>query len=650
MTNVVVFSGGRGATTILTSLARTRNVRLSVVINAYDSGLSTGRVRRAFDGMLGPSDVRKTSATLVGAVGDQAARSLALLLEARLSMAGDDVTGEEHPEAQYAAILDERFDQLGQELLALMRSLTLETWSGLRESLTSFQKYVVSTEHHFDFDDLALGNAVLAGMYVNSDFNSAMAAYQDLLGLHDRRVLNVSTGEDLWLSAIAGDYVCPDEGVLVSDDPPAPITDLYLLTRADHDRLLKGRSGWCVDTDVAAQLLVSERLPDLNPQVAEVLSEADVIVYGPGTQHSSLFPTYLTVGLGEAIRDNREAEKVFVANIGRDNDQHHAEGLENTLGKFRYFMARRGVVDLQYSDLVSSVLVDDDDAENLGFLPDSVRTRPASWADPSGRHSGPAFKEEISSVIRQSSGERLSGDTGMVSVIVPVLDEKPRIGAVLQQLRYLDLGSQGLVHEIIVVDGGSTDGTLDILHSEPDIRILEAACSGRGEAVHKGLPLARGEYVVVFPGDGEYDVEGIAEVIQELKKNSNNVVIASRTLGGSSASQRLRAVYGENRMLYLLSHWGGVIVTLMLMARLDRIVSDPLSGVRGARRDLFGQLDNSGRGLDYDVQWVKRAVETGHRVIEIPVDYQPRSWRDGKKTSVWDGLRALRSVFWNTEA
>src|SRR5271165_6771898 len=203
MTNVVVFSGGRGATTILTSLARTRNVQLSIVINAYDSGLSTGRVRRAFDGMLGPSDVRKTVGTLVRAVGDQTARSLASLLETRLGA----VTGDQNPEAQFAAILDERFDQLGAELLPLVQNLTLATWSILRESLTAFQKHLVSSECSFDFDDLALGNAVLAGMYVESDFNSAISAYQDLLGLADQRVMNVSTGDDLWLSAVAGDYV-----------------------------------------------------------------------------------------------------------------------------------------------------------------------------------------------------------------------------------------------------------------------------------------------------------------------------------------------------------------------------------------------------------------------------------------------------------
>jgi 2-phospho-L-lactate transferase/gluconeogenesis factor (CofD/UPF0052 family) len=650
MTNVVVFSGGRGAATILRSLARTRNVRLSVVINAYDSGLSTGRVRRAVNGMLGPSDVRKTADALVGAVGDPSSRRLAALLETRLSMSAGDARTGANSEAEFAAILDERFDLVDESLVPLLCNLTLATWSQLRESLTCFQKHLVSGDHAFDYDDLALGNAVLAGMYVEAGFNGAMSAYQDLLGLEDQRVLNVSNGENLWLSATAGEYVCPDEGVLVAEEPPEPISDLYLLSRADHDRLFAGHHRWWSDCALATSLHEWETLPALNDEVAEAIAQADVIVYGPGTQHSSLFPSYLTVGLCETIRENRTAEKMFVVNINRDSDQHREEGLRDTLQKFRYFMSRRGSVELDYTDLISTVLANDDDMEHLQFLSEAIKRRPAAWADSNGRHSGPALKEEISSVIRQRSGEHLSGDTGMVSVIVPVLDEQPRIGAVLQQLRYLDLGAQDLVHEIIVVDGGSTDGTLDVLRSEPDIRMVEASCSGRGEAIHHGLKAARGEYVVVFPGDGEYDVLSVAEVTRELTKDAKNVVLASRTLGGSSASQRLRAVYGENRLLYMLSHWGGTIVTLMLMVKLDRIVSDPLSSVRGARHDVFGQLDNAASGLDYDVQWVKRAVEAGQRVVEIPVDYRPRSWRDGKKANVWDGLQALRAVFQSSRA
>lgn len=646
MTDVVVFCGGRGATTILSSLARTRNVQLTVVVNMYDAGLSTGRVRRAFSGMLGPSDIRKTVGTLTATVGDEAQRALASLLESRLNPLGgevDSVAGSSRE--QLAALIDGRLDGVDAHAAQLVRNLSLETWFQLRDSLTAFQKALASNGAEFSYDDLAIGNAVFAGFFADGDLNHAVDRYQQLFGIAGRRVLNVSRGEDRWLSARAGDFICPDEGTLVSQTPPQPISDLYLLPRQGHDELLGGLDGWSQAEGVGAGLALAERLPLLNPEVARRVGEADVIVYGPGTQHSSLFPTYLTVGLGEEIAANRSAEKLFVANIQRDHDQDPGETVTDTLVKFGYFMTRRDAIPLGQHDLITSVLVNAQEAELLSGIADPIRVRKAVWAGPGGRHSGSAVKEEIASVVRLRGGEHLPGDSGLVSVVVPVLDERPRIGRVLQQLRYLDLSGMGLVHEIIVVDGGSSDGTLDLLRSEPDIRVVEAACAGRGDAVRRGLQDARGEYVVVFPSDDEYDVSIVRTVVAELRKDPEAAVLASRTLGGSSASHRLRAVYGDNRLLYILSHWGGVVVTLLLMAKLDRVVSDPLSGVRGACREVFRTLDNPGSGLDYEVMWVRRAVEQRHHVIEVPVEYHPRNWRDGKKTTMWEGARALLSVF-----
>src|ERR1700687_2465435 len=57
--NVVLFSGGSGTGTICSALLRQPQLALTIIINAYDDGHSTGRLRRFIPGMLGPSDVRK---------------------------------------------------------------------------------------------------------------------------------------------------------------------------------------------------------------------------------------------------------------------------------------------------------------------------------------------------------------------------------------------------------------------------------------------------------------------------------------------------------------------------------------------------------------------------------------------------------------
>src|SRR5581483_11249652 len=180
MTNVVVFCGGRGSTTIITSLARTRNVRLSVIINAYDAGLSTGRVRRAFPGMLGPSDIRKTTGTLALAVGDRDQKSLASLLEVRLASIPGGLSPEADARArdQLASLVEGQLGLLDEALANRVRQLPVATWLRVRDALMTFQKSVAFSA--FPHDDLAVGNALLAGLFVeHDDFPSTVAAYQE---------------------------------------------------------------------------------------------------------------------------------------------------------------------------------------------------------------------------------------------------------------------------------------------------------------------------------------------------------------------------------------------------------------------------------------------------------------------------------------
>src|SRR5688572_22499869 len=81
--NVVLFSGGRGTASISEALVTHPQIQLTILVNAYDDGLSTGRLRRFIPGMLGPSDVRKNLSRLIGET-DSSDRAMRFLLEYRL--------------------------------------------------------------------------------------------------------------------------------------------------------------------------------------------------------------------------------------------------------------------------------------------------------------------------------------------------------------------------------------------------------------------------------------------------------------------------------------------------------------------------------------------------------------------------------------
>lgn len=86
--NIVLFSGGRGASSIASTLAEHPQINLTIVVNTYDDGLSTGRLRAFIPGMLGPSDVRKNISTLMSTQ-EQCQRSLKSFLDYRLPIGTD---------------------------------------------------------------------------------------------------------------------------------------------------------------------------------------------------------------------------------------------------------------------------------------------------------------------------------------------------------------------------------------------------------------------------------------------------------------------------------------------------------------------------------------------------------------------------------
>jgi glycosyltransferase involved in cell wall biosynthesis len=114
-----------------------------------------------------------------------------------------------------------------------------------------------------------------------------------------------------------------------------------------------------------------------------------------------------------------------------------------------------------------------------------------------------------------------------LSVIMPVYNEKDTVREIVQRVRDVDL-----VHEIIIVDDGSQDGTRDILQELsvlPNIIVVEHAQNqGKGAAVVTGIRNATGELLVVQDADLEYDPKDYAKLIQPLLEGRCDVVYGSR--------------------------------------------------------------------------------------------------------------------------
>src|SRR4051794_25668758 len=173
--NVVLFSGGSGTHSITEALIRHKQIALHILINAYDDGHSTGRLRRFIPGMLGPSDVRKNINRLMPDTQDRH-RALKSLSDYRLPAKYPFALGTRLVERLAAGLPPDLPKCLLADLDALS-VLQARTFQRYFRRFAEYSEAELACGNRFDFDDCALGNILFGGCYLDEgrSFNRAIA-------------------------------------------------------------------------------------------------------------------------------------------------------------------------------------------------------------------------------------------------------------------------------------------------------------------------------------------------------------------------------------------------------------------------------------------------------------------------------------------
>jgi 2-phospho-L-lactate transferase/gluconeogenesis factor (CofD/UPF0052 family) len=655
--DVVLFSGGSGTKSIAEALLRHPQIRLRILINAYDDGHSTGRLRRFIPSMLGPSDVRKNIDRLMP-VTERCHQSLKAFSNDRLPVGISRADALQLLDAVVAADLA----AMPPRLAGLFRQLTVQQAEGIRSMLASFLEYFHRREQSggtFDFTDCALGNLLFAGCYLaqNCDFNGAIAAFSQFYEVAPDALLNVTQGENLFLVAWKEDHsLLVGEADIVAAQTPAKISDLYLIgedvyrTRIEGAAASEPPGGWLPLIQEAACN------PRINPAVVEAIAEADVIVYGPGTQHSSLFPSYLTQGLAEAIAQNYKADKIFIGNILRDLDI-QTDDVNDLARKFMGAMSRQGQAAVEWRDCVTQFFVQrtEEDASGAAkYIPfdpskflyplEGVRIR--DWESHEGHHSGGFVLDELQQIVQSRIDIELQRIQHMVSIVVPVLNEAKTLEEVLKSLLLLDFQPLGITKEIIVVDGGSTDGSLEIAQSVRTVRAYRSPPgAGRGAAMRVGITEARGGIVAFFAADKEYQTDELYLMVRSLVQSNFRAVFGTRAVKVRDLSEQLKGIYEGKRSLYLTSKYGGMLLSIVTLLLYNRYISDVLTSVKAFEVHVLRSLRLEGNGRDLDTEIIAKLCLLHEYILEVPVSYTPRTRSEGKKITLMDGMSALMMLF-----
>jgi len=653
--NLVLFSGGSGTQSITEALLKHPQISLKILINAYDDGHSTGRLRRFIPGMLGPSDVRKNINRLMP-VAERCQQALRSISDYRLPV------GISRNDA-LDFIEDCRSLRTSRMTGKLVRDFDLLTMAHSRKLgslLASFVDFFHSEERSgrtFDFTDCAIGNLLFAGCYLQEgrDFNGTVRAFCQFHEVSPDVLLNITQGENLFLVAVKENgAVVLSEAAIVAAQDSARISELFLLDEDTYRNRVEGASeppeGW------RSLFHATQRIPGLNPDAAKTLQEADVIVYGPGTQHSSLFPSYMTEGVAEAIAANSRADKVFVSNIHRDFDIQEDDA-NDLARKLLHTLSRGGQIRVTWPEVVSHFFVqrtDDTSLKKANYVPfdeghftfplETVNAR--DWESEEGRHSGGYVVDELHQIIQARIDVELDRVHHMVSIVVPILNEERTIELVLRSLIALDFQFLGLTKEIIVVDGASTDRSAEIARSVNTVRVFGLETQlGRGAALRLGIEKARGNIVAFFPGDNEYRPDDLYAVVGAVIHSKFRVVFGSRAGKCTNLSERLMLIYENRRLLYLTSKYGGMLLSVLTLFLYNRYVSDVFSSVKAFETHLLRSLDLHSDGIDLETEIVAKLSLKREYMFELPVEYRPRSRSAGKKITAVDGLKAILALF-----
>ncbi|MFG3260114.1 glycosyltransferase family 2 protein [Streptomyces sp. NPDC048172] len=213
-----------------------------------------------------------------------------------------------------------------------------------------------------------------------------------------------------------------------------------------------------------------------------------------------------------------------------------------------------------------------------------------------------------------------------VSVVIPAMNEAENLPYVFKSL-------PGWIHEVVLVDGNSADGTVAVARElRPDVKVVQQQGKGKGDALISGFAASTGEIVVMVDADGSADGTEIVSYVSAL-------------VGGADFAKGSRfANGGGTDDMTPVRKLGNRVLTTLVNRKFGARYTDLCYGYNAFWRHCLDDIDLDCAGFEVETLMNIRIVRAGLRVQEIPSHEHERIHGTSNLRAVRDGLRVLRVI------